>query len=128
MNLDELITTEEVLERELQDPDFRAEWERTGLARWLAIEVAHYRAQHDLSQRQLADRLGIKQPQIARIEIGEHMPSFGTLSRLARGLNLELMIDIHPEGHEATLSRKRAGRASSFTFEGCEVLVAAATA
>lgn len=128
MKLNQLITSEEVLERELKDPQFRAEWERTALARWLAIEVARYRAEHELSQRKLAAQLDIAQPQIARIEIGEHMPSFETLIRLARGLNLELMIDIHPEGHKATLPRKQTKGTSSFTMQGCEVLVAAVAA
>jgi DNA-binding XRE family transcriptional regulator len=128
MKLDQLITSEKILERELRDPEFKAEWERTALARWLAIEVASYRAEHEFSQRQLAAQLGVAQPQIARIEIGEHMPSFETLIRVARGLNLELMIDIHPEGQEATLPRKQTKGASSFTMQGCEVLVAAVAA
>lgn len=39
---------------------------RTALARRLAVEVAHYRAEHGLSQRQLAERLGVHQSDIAR--------------------------------------------------------------
>lgn len=122
----ELASDEELLEEDLKDPEFRAHWEKTALARWLAIEVAHYRAEHDLSQRQLADQLGLKQPQIARIEVGEQTPSWQTLVCVARGLDLELMIDIHPEGRKAQLPRKRAKRSHSFTMQGCEVTLASA--
>jgi DNA-binding XRE family transcriptional regulator len=72
---DRLISSDDVLAEELRDPEFRAEWERTALARWLAVEVAHYRAEHGLSQRQLAERLGVHQSDVARMETGEHTPS-----------------------------------------------------
>ena len=31
------------------DPEFRAEWERTALARAVAVAIVRYRAEHDLS-------------------------------------------------------------------------------
>ena len=124
--MDELISNEDVLTHELEDPEFREQWERTALARWMALEIVHYRATHSLSQRDLADQLGIQQSQVARIETGDHNPSLETLARLATGLDLELMIDIRPQGREAKLPRKRATRSSSFATRGAEVLVASA--
>jgi ribosome-binding protein aMBF1 (putative translation factor) len=126
MTLDQLIPQDEALQEDLKDPEFRARWESTALARWLATEVAHYRAEHDLSQRALADQLGVHQSDIARMETGEHTPTLDRLIRVAEGLGIELMIDIHPQGREAKLPRKRAGRASSFVAGGCEVVVATA--
>lgn len=61
-----------------------------------------------------------------RIETGDHNPSLGTLARLATGLELELLIDIRPQGRDAKLPRKRTGRSSSFETQGAEVLVASA--
>jgi transcriptional regulator with XRE-family HTH domain len=124
--MDQLISSDDVLAQELEDPEFREQWERTALARWIAVEVSHYRAVHSLSQRELADQLGMKQPQIARIESSEHNPSLDTLARLATGLDLELLIDIRPQGRDAKLPRKRRGRTSSFETRGAEVLVATA--
>jgi hypothetical protein len=46
---DRFIANDDVLAEELRDPEFRAEWARTALARWLAVEVAHYRAEHGIS-------------------------------------------------------------------------------
>ena len=126
MNLDELIPHEQVLANDLRDPEFRAEWERTALARWLAVEVAHYRAQHGLSQRQLAERLGVSQPDVARMEMGEHTPTIDRLIRVSKGLDLELMIDIRPKERAAKLPKKQALKAGSITLGGCEVVLASA--
>lgn len=123
---DQLISHKDVLEEDLRDPEFRAEWERTALARWLAAEVAHYRAEHDLSQRQLAERLGVHQSDVARMEAGEHTPSLDRLIRVAKGLDIELMIDIRPQMRVARLPKKRALEAGSFTSGGCEIVFASA--
>lgn len=79
--MDELISNDGVLARERQDPAFREQWERGALARRIALEVSHYRATHSLSQRELADQLGMEQSQVARMETGEHNPSLDLLAR-----------------------------------------------
>jgi len=122
----QLIDHEDVLADELRDPRFREEWERTALARWLAVEVAHHRAEHDLSQRQLAERLGVHQSDVARMESGEHTPTLDRLIRVCKGLDIELMIDIRPEKRPAKLAKKRALQAGSVTLGGCEVVFATA--
>jgi ribosome-binding protein aMBF1 (putative translation factor) len=121
-----LISQDDVLAEELRDPEFRAEWERTALARWLATEVAHHRAEQGLSQRQLAERLGVHQSDVARMESGEHTPSLERLIRIASGLDVELMIDIRPQAREARLPKKRALEGGSFALGGCEVVLATA--
>lgn len=123
---DQLISNDDVLAKDLRDPEFRVEWERTALARWLAVEVAHYRAEHDLSQRQLAERLGVHQSDVARMETGEHAPSLERLVKVAGGLDIELMIDIRPQKKAARLPKKRALDAGSFALGGCEVVLATA--
>jgi DNA-binding XRE family transcriptional regulator len=124
MPVERLIPNEEALQEELKDPEFRRLWERTALARWLAVEVAHYRTEHELSQRDLADRLGVQQPDIARMELGEHTPSWDRLIRIVSGLGIEMMIDIRPHGSEPRLPRKRARRMATFPVGDADVLVA----
>ena len=63
-----LVSNSEVLEEMLQDPAFRAEWERTALARAVAEAVIRYRAERHLSQSALARLLGWRQPVVARLE------------------------------------------------------------
>jgi transcriptional regulator with XRE-family HTH domain len=83
-----------IAEHELADPQFREEWERLAVARAVAATVIAYRADHDLSQRQLAAVLDVPQPQVARLESGEYEPSHKTLMRLASRLGLEFTISI----------------------------------
>jgi ribosome-binding protein aMBF1 (putative translation factor) len=93
---------DEVLAEELQDPVFRAEWDRTAVARAVAIRVVGYRAEPGLTQMQLARQLGMAQSAIARLELGEHEPTLSTLARLAQGLGIDFHIDITPTTVELT--------------------------
>ena len=100
MKISELKTAEEVLVEDLRDPEFHQEWVRTAPARAVAGQVAAYRAEHNLTQSELARRLGMKQSAISRLENGEHIPTLETLARLSRGLGVEFHIDITPKSPE----------------------------
>jgi len=129
MKLSDLPTHEQVLAEHLDaDPEYRREWERTALARAMAVKVISYRAEHGLSQSALAGRLKMTQPAVARLESGQHNPTFPMLLRLSEALGVELAIDIAPTGREAQLIGKRARRNALASFEGngCAVVVAAA--
>ncbi|MGH7919518.1 MAG: helix-turn-helix domain-containing protein [Candidatus Dormibacteraceae bacterium] len=91
------IADEELLVEDLKDPEFRAEWERTALAREVAMAVVGYRVEHGLSQRALAALLGYRQPQVSRLEDGETTPSMATLIHVMRQLRLHLSLDIAPD-------------------------------
>lgn len=92
MKLSDMKPFEEVLAEDLQDSAFRREWERTEIARAVALQVVQYRATHHLTQEELAAKLGVKQPAIARLEAGEHQPSVMTLRCLADRLDMEFQI------------------------------------
>lgn len=129
MKLSDIPTHEDVLARHLDaEPGHRREWERTALARAVAVKVIAYRAEHGVSQTALAKRLGMSQPAIARLESGEHNPTFPTLLRLSKTLGIELALDIVPSGREPQLisSRARRNALASFHGEGYAVLIAAA--
>ena len=102
VKLSDLKSNEAALTEELErDPDFRATWERTALARAVATAIVRHRGEHNLSQRDLARLVGMSQPQIARIELGETNPSIETLMRLSSKLGIEFTIDIRPAGQPA---------------------------
>lgn len=132
MKLSELKSNDEILHQELSsDPEFRAHWERTALGRAVALAIVRYRAEHDMSQRDLADALGMKQPQVARLELGEINPSIETLSRIASKLGIEFTIDVRPAGARAHNVTKRAqgpGLIGSLTTAETELLVSARAA
>ena len=114
----ELKTQGELVAREeLRDAAFREEWERLSVARAVAATVIAYRADHDLSQRELARILSVPQPQVARLESGEHEPSRQTLMRLASRLGLEFTISITSAEREPTQLTKRARDGVLATYE-----------
>jgi transcriptional regulator with XRE-family HTH domain len=128
MKLSELKTNDEILQEELQDPQFRAEWERTALARAVALAIVRYRGDHGLSQRDLAERLGMKQPQVARLELGEVNPSMDTLMRVSGQLGIEFTIDVRPAGttvHNVTKRAQVKNLVGSVRTSEAEVLIAA---
>ncbi|HEY2282830.1 MAG TPA: helix-turn-helix transcriptional regulator [Solirubrobacteraceae bacterium] len=128
MKLSDLKTSEQALAEELRDPDFQREWERTAVARAVALKVLTYRTEQGLSQRALAKKLGMTQPQVARLEAGEHNPTIDTLARLAQALDIEFAIDVHPRQREPKLLSGRAqgkNTIASYETDTAAVLLAA---
>ena len=89
---------EDVLDRQLRDPEFRREWERTAIARAVANAVVAHRAKHGLTQRALATALDWKPSQVARLELGEHSPSLETMRHLSSRLGLRFVVEVSPPG------------------------------
>lgn len=109
MKLGELKTHEELLDAQLEeDPEFRAEWERTALARAIAVAVLQFRSDRRMSQSALGEALNMTQPQIARLERGDVNPTMDTLVRVAVGLGIELTINVTPADRKPQLVTKRA--------------------
>lgn len=97
MKLSDLHTADEVLAENLRDPAFRAEWDRTAFAREVAKHLIAYRVEHNMSQTQVAEKVGTVQSVIARLESGDQPPSLATLVKLARGLGIEFHLTIKPD-------------------------------
>lgn len=129
MKLSELRDSRDVLaERIENDPAFRKRWNDTALARELSTHVIRYRAENDLTQTELAAMVGMKQPQVARIEIGETMPSISTLTKFAPVLGIEFTITVKPADAESKNVKKSARKSAvaDYTESGAEVVVLAA--
>jgi ribosome-binding protein aMBF1 (putative translation factor) len=123
MRLNDMKSNSQLLSEQLRgDPEFRAEWERTALGRAVALAVIRYRAAHELSQRDLAQRLRMKQPQVARLELGEVNPSIDTLMRIASNLQMTIRIEVRPARRPA---RNVDGRlVATFRADDAELSVA----
>jgi DNA-binding XRE family transcriptional regulator len=118
-------THEELLAAELAaDPEFAAEWERLALARMVASSLAGYRFDHGLSQRELAERLGVSQPRVVELESGEKNPQIETLVKIAAATGLEFAIDIAPVGQEPKLVGKAVKDTPAHIYAGASLLVA----
>jgi transcriptional regulator with XRE-family HTH domain len=71
------------------------------------------RQQAGLSQRELAERAGVTQSEIARIENGNREPSIPTLQRILAGAGLELRLRLAPmDDHDEVLAARQARRSA----------------
>ena len=84
------------------DPEFRAEYEALKRESHFRRSLMRARLDAGLTQDQLAERIGTKQPAIARLESGSAKPSFDMLQRLATALNVsfEVMPSLEVRVHE----------------------------
>ncbi len=99
MKLSDLRSAAEIHEQDMQqDPEYRREYDRLKLANDVAVRVLAYRTERAISQTDLARKLGMRQPNIARLESGEHEPSLSTLARLSSVLGVDFSVDIKPGG------------------------------
>lgn len=98
VKLSELETADEVNERDLADPAYRAEYDRTRFASDIAIRVLKYRTEHGLSQTAFGRLVGMRQPHVARMEAADHEPSLTTLAKMAAALGVDFTVDINPSG------------------------------
>lgn len=72
----------------LQDTETRKAYEEVKWRYRIGQVIASRRQELKFSQRDLADRCGLKQPQIVRVEQGENV-SLDTLEKMAEALDLE---------------------------------------
>ena len=62
------------LDENLQDPAFAREWEDQEPERQIMAQIVTARKQEGLSQKELADRCGMKASNLSRIENGNGNP------------------------------------------------------
>jgi ribosome-binding protein aMBF1 (putative translation factor) len=68
------------------------------LAHQVELALVLYRDARRMSQQQLAERLGVKQPQVARLESGLVNPTMDTLLRISERLGIEFTLEIGSDG------------------------------
>jgi len=107
------------------DPDFRAEWQRLAPAREFAAAILRYRAENSLSQRKLAERLGVSQPRVVKLESGDHNPDVDTIIHAARTLGIEFCLDVAPATRKTSLMTKHAQAVGGSVEHGNVRVVAA---
>ena len=86
-----------VRESVLADPEVKAEYDALDNEFNVARAVIALRSQSGLTQRELAERIGIKQPQLARIESGKQLPKLETLALLADGAGYTIEVNFVPK-------------------------------
>jgi ribosome-binding protein aMBF1 (putative translation factor) len=74
------------------DPEARAVYEEARVAGQIAQAIYDRRKELGLTQQELADRAGMTQPGVNRLETGTALPSSRTLFRVARALETDLVV------------------------------------
>lgn len=82
----------EVRAERLARPEARQAYDAAMRVFQLGEEVRRLRTDRGLSQQELADRMGVAQSVVARIEAGGVEPRLSTLDRVARALGVELEV------------------------------------
>lgn len=83
---------EKLLNEQLKNPEFKKEWEDFQPEYQLMKQIIAERIKQNMTQKELADKMGTKQANISRIENGNANPSLDFLKRLAESLGKKLEI------------------------------------
>jgi transcriptional regulator with XRE-family HTH domain len=82
---------EEFKKELLKDPEFRKEYFKKDLRREIAYMIIEARIAKGITQEELAEKMGTKQPAIARIESGNYLPNLKFLEKAAQAIGTYLI-------------------------------------
>lgn len=80
----------------LEQPDFQEEYEKIQPEFEIMKALIEARTKQNMTQKELAERSGIRQSNISRIEKGASSPNISTLQKLAEGLGMNLQVRFVP--------------------------------
>jgi len=91
------IPLKKVAQKWLKDPKFKAGYDALEEEFALASLLIEARTGANLTQAELASKMGTSQSTIARLESGKAAPSLSTLRRLAKATGTRLEISFEPK-------------------------------
>ena len=86
------MTYRERFKRDLADPAFKAEWDALEPDYQIAEMIIKARYEASLTQQQLADKAGLGQASLSRIETGKVSPDIVTLQKIAAAVGKKLVL------------------------------------
>ena len=90
-------TFDDMLATQVQNEDFRKEYEAIQPEMDVIRAIVEARTSQNLTQKELAERTGINQADISKLENGTRNPSVNLLKRLADGMGMMLKIEFVPK-------------------------------
>lgn len=84
------------LSQKMKDPAFKAEYDALEPEFSIIQAMIAARKASGLTQQQLAEKTGIAQADISKLENGSANPSLRTLRRLAAGMGMQLKLEFVP--------------------------------
>lgn len=90
-------TLNDFLDEQLKDPKFNEEYNKIQPEMDVIRALVDARISRNLTQKQLAEKTGIHQADISKLENGTRNPSLNLLKRLADGMDMVLKIEFIPK-------------------------------
>ena len=88
---------QELTDELMQDPDFKKEYEALQPEMDIKRAILDARIRAGMTQMELAEKSGISQADICRLEKGTRNPSIALLKRLAEAMDSTLRIEFVPK-------------------------------
>ena len=86
----------ETLNEQLKDPAFKIEYDALSAEYQLINAILDARKAANITQKQLAEKTGIAQSDISKIENGNANPSLKTIERIASGMGMTVRVEFVP--------------------------------
>ena len=90
-------TLDHMLSEQLKNDEFCREYEAIQPEMDVIRAIVDARTSQNLTQKELAERTGINQADISKLENGTRNPSVNLLKRLAEGMGMTLKIEFVPK-------------------------------
>ena len=90
-------TLKEFKDEQMQEVEFVKEYEAIQPELDVIRAIVDARTSQNMTQKELAERTGINQADISKLENGTRNPSVNLLKRLAEGLGMALKIEFVPK-------------------------------
>lgn len=87
------------LNEQLADPEFKKEYDALRPEFNIIQAIIDARKSTGMTQKDLAEKTGITQSDISRLENGSANPSLKTLQRLAEGMGMTLKLEFIPSSN-----------------------------
>ncbi|MDO4556669.1 MAG: helix-turn-helix transcriptional regulator [Lachnospiraceae bacterium] len=88
---------DDFFEEQMKNPEFQREYEDLQPEFDVIRAIVDARTSQNLTQKQLAEKTGINQADISKLENGTRNPSINLLKRLADGMGMMLKIEFVPK-------------------------------
>ena len=89
-------TLQKLKEEQMKDPAFVQEYNDIQPEMDVIRAIVNARTSQNITQKELAERTGINQADISKLENGTRNPSLKMLKRLAAGMGMALKIEFVP--------------------------------
>lgn len=90
-------TLKQLKEEQMKNPDFVREYEAIEPEMEVIRAIVEARTSQNMTQKELAEKIGMNQADISKLENGTRNPSVNLLKKLAEGMGMKLKIEFVPK-------------------------------